>query len=241
MKVLKVILRIVLIALLVVVLVVGGFLAYLTATEYSPESVEELTVSGQGSGAIAADESFSVMSWNIGYCGLGAGEDFFMDGGSGVRPSSEQAVEQYLAGVIDTVNTVGADAIMLQEVDVDSTHTGHIDEAALIASGNSAYALNYSCAYVPYPLPVTIGEVNCGLLSFSSYDIDEAERISLPCPFSWPLRIANLKRCMMPVYMPIEGSDKKLVLVNVHLEAYDDGEGKIAQTQELPRKSGRIS
>ena len=34
-------------------------------------------------------------------------------------------------------------------------------------------------------------------------------------------------------YLPIEGSDKQLVLVDLHLEAYDSGEGKIAQTRQL--------
>ena len=43
----------------------------------------------------------------------------------------------------------------------------------------------------------------------------------------------NLKRCLLVSYLPIEGSDKQLVLVNLHLEAYDDGEGKIAQTNQL--------
>ena len=33
--------------------------------------------------------------------------------------------------------------------------------------------------------------------------------------------------------IPIHNSDKQLVIVNLHLEAYDDGEAKIAQTQEL--------
>ena len=33
--------------------------------------------------------------------------------------------------------------------------------------------------------------------------------------------------------MPIEGSDKQLVLVNLHLEAYDDGAGKLAQRMML--------
>ena len=53
------------------------------------------------------------------------------------------------------------------------------------------------------------------------------------CPFSWPVSTANLKRCLLVSYLPIEGSDKQLVLVNLHLEAYDDGEGKIAQTKQL--------
>ena len=33
--------------------------------------------------------------------------------------------------------------------------------------------------------------------------------------------------------LPIENSEKELVLINLHLEAYDDGEGKIAQTNML--------
>jgi endonuclease/exonuclease/phosphatase family metal-dependent hydrolase len=33
--------------------------------------------------------------------------------------------------------------------------------------------------------------------------------------------------------MPVNGSDKELVVVNLHLEAYDSGEGKIAQTKQL--------
>ena len=33
--------------------------------------------------------------------------------------------------------------------------------------------------------------------------------------------------------IPLEGSDKELVIVNLHLEAYDDGEGKLAQTKML--------
>lgn len=37
----------------------------------------------------------------------------------------------------------------------------------------------------------------------------------------------------MPVYIDLEGTDAQLVLVNLHLEAYDDGEGKAAQTAAL--------
>ena len=50
---------------------------------------------------------------------------------------------------------------------------------------------------------------------------------------SWPVSTANLKRCLLVSRTPLEGSDKELVLVNLHLEAYDDGEGKAAQTQML--------
>jgi endonuclease/exonuclease/phosphatase family metal-dependent hydrolase len=32
---------------------------------------------------------------------------------------------------------------------------------------------------------------------------------------------------------PVRGTDRELVLINLHLEAYDSGEGKIAQTRQL--------
>ena len=61
----------------------------------------------------------------------------------------------------------------------------------------------------------------------------QATRESLPVPFSWPVRVANLKRCLLIERVPVEGTDKELVLINLHLEAYDDGEGKLAQTKQL--------
>lgn len=52
-------------------------------------------------------------------------------------------------------------------------------------------------------------------------------------PFSWPYRLGNLKRCLLVSRIPIANSKKELVVVNLHLEAYDDGKGKAAQTKKL--------
>jgi endonuclease/exonuclease/phosphatase family metal-dependent hydrolase len=86
--------------------------------------------------------------------------------------------------------------------------------------------------YVPYPLPM-IGHVESGLYTLSAAQARTAERISLPVPFSWPVRLVNLKRCLLVSRYPVKGSDKELVLINLHLEAYDSGEGKEAQTRQL--------
>ena len=241
-KALKGILKFLLIVVLIVLIGVGGLFAWLTATEYKPADVEpivtasSLTIEGAAD-RLPVNESIEIISWNIGYAGLGAGSDFFMDGGKNSRSADQMQVSTYLAGIKTTLfaGEIKPDLIMLQEADTDSSRTYSIDEVAYLtetAGGNTLYALNYSCPFVPIPIP-PMGKVNSGLMTHTGYDVEKAERISLPCPFSWPLRIANLKRCLLVSYLPLEGSDKQLVLVNLHLEAYDDGEGKIAQTKVL--------
>ena len=230
------ILKLLLVLVLIAVIGVGGLLGWLSYTEYKPADVEQMAFFATtiDADALPAGESIDLLSWNIGYAGLGAGSDFFMDGGQNSRAADKMQVSEYLAGIYSTIynGELEPDLILLQEVDTDSSRTFGINEAEQLGRGNAVTALNYSCPFVPIPMP-PMGKVNSGLMTTTRYDVESAERISLPCPFSWPLRIANLKRCLLVSYLPIEGSDKQLVLVNLHLEAYDDGEGKIAQTKVL--------
>ena len=224
-----------LILLLVIVLAVGGLFGFLTVTEFKPAPVESLAFFGQPAAELPAlreGQPIRILSWNIGYAGLGAASDFFMDGGENSMSADKATVQRYLDGIRAQLGVGDYDLVILQEVDTDSKRTYRIDETQQLSVGQSVHALNYSCPFVPIPWP-PIGRVHSGLMTTSEYRIDESERVALPCPFSWPLRIANLKRCLLVSYLPIQGSDKQLVLVNLHLEAYDDGAGKIAQTQQL--------
>ena len=220
----------------ILVLAVAILLGWLTATEFNPAPVEAAEVTRAGDvDTLKGGNSLTVLSWNVGYGGLGKDSDFFMDGGKDARSADEATVKAYLGGISAAIEESGADLVLLQEVDSDSSRTYGIDERSFLDRGMSCetYAMNYSCPFVPVPVP-PIGKVHSGLYTMTDdLIIDRAERISLPCPFSWPLRIANLKRCLLVSYLPIEGSEKQLVLVNLHLEAYDDGAGKIAQTKQL--------
>ena len=228
----KAILKFILILLLVVVIAVGGLLGWLTATEFSPAPTESVEVGRPGEGgAVPTGEVLTVLNWNVGYAGLGRNEDFFMDGGKRSKPDKPDVVYAYLDGIMKTIREQAPDLVLLQEVDADSGRTYEIDERPYLETDmdNTAFAMNYSCPFVPVPWP-PIGKVNSGLFTMArDLKIESAERISLPCPFSWPL----LKRCLLVSHLPVEGSDRELVLVNLHLEAYDDGEGKIAQTNQL--------
>ena len=86
-----------------------------------------------------------------------------------------------LADILAEIESVGADFTLLQEVDQNSARTYGINEMQEYVSGsgqNAAYALNYSCAFVPYPLP-PIGRVNSGLETLTPWAVGEAERRNL--------------------------------------------------------------
>ena len=231
MDVFKRILKILGIVLAVLVVAALGIFIWLWVTAYNPAAEEPITVEAPVTQTLD-QTSFSVLTWNVGYCGLGEESDFFMDGGKMVRPSSELITKNF-AGLQGFLGGVKADFTLLQEVDSNSKRSRSVDEVAGLRAKlgqSSAYAMNFSANYVPYPWP-PIGKVHSGLVTFSQYKMAEATRISLPCPFSWPMSLVNLKRCLLVSRVPIEGSDKELVLVN--LEAYDEGEGKLAQSKQL--------
>ena len=217
-----------------VILAAAGLIGYLTATEYRPEETEPVEVLSAGDQTLSPGSQLTVLTFNTGYGGLGQAQDFFMDGGEMVRPKRAD-VEVNLAGIQSALQEQAADVYFLQETDRCSKRSYKIDETAMFRDAlgmSSAFGCNYRCTYVPYPLP-TIGKVESGLLTLTNFSVSDASRAALPVPFSWPLRIANLKRCLLVERIPIADSGRELVLVNLHLEAYDDGEGKAAQTKKL--------
>lgn len=230
------ILRDVGLGILAIVLLVAYFFGWLTVGEFRPDDVERVEINGTSKYVLYPGTSLRIVSWNIGYGALGDNADFFMDGGSGVITSDQWRVEANVQSVINELAYIDPDMILLQECDVDSRRSYSIDEVTWITDelsyGQYTFAYNYRCLFVPYPIP-PIGGVNSGLLTMSAYTVRSSERIQLPCPFSWPVRLANLKRCLLVDRLPISGTGKELVLVNLHLEAYDNGEGKIAQTEML--------
>lgn len=220
--------------LLVVILLAGGLLAYLSITEFKPADVEKVEIKNP-SDTVFSGKEVTILTMNTGYAGLGEKSDFFMDGGEEVRPKSESYVKGNMAGILDILKSVDADFYLLQEVDSCSHRSYKTDQVSYYRDAlgiSSAYAKNFSCNFVPYPLP-PIGKVESGLVTLTDAKTTLAERYQLPCPFSWPVSMANLKRALLVSHIPVEGSDKELVIINLHLEAYDDGEGKIKQTKML--------
>ena len=236
MKIVKRILKAAGIALLALVLIVAAALGVFTAAEYRPAETETVASAPEAEASLEAGQPLTLVSWNCGYGALGDNADFFMDGGSSVYTADRKRVSENLSGIRDALKDLKPDLAILQEVDINSSRSYGTDERTVLREAmpgaSDAFAYNFKSLFVPYPLP-PIGHVESGLYTLSRAAARTAERISLPCPFAWPVRIVNLKRCLLVSRFPVKGTDSELVLINLHLEAYDSGEGKEAQTRQL--------
>ena len=99
-------LKIVLIILGVIALAAAALVLWLSLTEYKPEDVTVVKVAESSdleSRQPAIGDEISVVSWNIGYAGLGKGSDFFMDGGTNVSSADKDTVSSYLDGIYNTL------------------------------------------------------------------------------------------------------------------------------------------
>ncbi len=232
-KGLKVFLIVIAIILGVAIIGFVVFFGILTIKEWKPADVEKVEVS-KGTEEAKQGEAFDVLTFNTGYGALSSDQDCYFDGGETVIPENKELIERNIAGMANIIKEENAKINLLQEVDIDAKRSYHIDQKKFFEDTlgkDSMFACNFNVWYVPFHKGM--GNVNAGLVTMTDLKTSDAERLSLPNPWSWPTRTCNLKRCLLVSRHPIANSDKELVIVNLHLEAYDSGEGKIAQTKML--------
>lgn len=231
-KIIKALLSVV----LVLVIAAAAGIGVLTIFEYRPEDKEDIELIGTADKTLSTGDSFTVLTWNTGYGALSDNSDFFMDGGTMVYTADKDRVQENLEQMAVEIKSIDPDIVFLQEVDRVADRSYKIDEVSFFQESNndkvSSYALNMDAIFIPYSIP-PIGRVKVGIQTLSAYEVSSSARLSLPVPFKWPVSTCNFKKCLNVSRIPVAGTDKELVLVNLHLEAYDSGEGKIAQTNML--------
>ncbi|ULQ58937.1 endonuclease/exonuclease/phosphatase family protein [Brucepastera parasyntrophica] len=234
-KKMKIPVIIILSLLIILILAAAAALFYFSANEYRPAPEVLIDVINNQSVQPEPGQPVKVLSFNIGYGSLDKSQDFFMDGGKTVRPQTDKNISENTQQIKKFIDETDWDILFLQEADKNSKRSYHFNQVKYLSEipgVSSAYALNFFSKFVPYPFPEFIGKVESGLLTLNSYSVTEAARIALPTTFKWPVRVFQLKRCLLVERVPVHNG-KDLVLVNLHLEAYDDGEAKTAQTQKL--------
>ncbi len=90
------------------------FFAVSRIAEFRPSAVETTVFDTAAPDPLP--DTITLLSWNIGYAGLGDDMDFFYDGGRKVR-GERRRTEKNLMEIIAALQSAGADIILLQEVD----------------------------------------------------------------------------------------------------------------------------
>lgn len=214
----------------------GLLLVLATVTDYRPVKPEEAKMKGNAPDIQINDSIFTLLSWNIGYFGLGKDCDFFFDGGRMTRPSREEYLHYSGKALEYLEQTQGIDFFFFQEVDIKSRRSYFDDQVFRLRQAfpkmESAFALNYLVRFVPVPLRNPMGRVKSGLASFSAWHTLENTRYPFPGGYSWPVRLFQLDRCFLLTRLRLPGG-KELVLINTHNEAFDNGSQRKQQIAVL--------
>jgi endonuclease/exonuclease/phosphatase family metal-dependent hydrolase len=201
-------------------------------TFYSPPEVEPIAKPEPCSGSLQAGDTLSLVTWNLGYAGLGKEMDFFYEGGHRVRPAKD-LYEKYIQGILAMIGRIdSADFFLFQEVDLRAKRSYNDNQVERIRQQLPGYhflfTLNYNVRFVPIPFARPMGHVRSGLLLAGRICPEEARRYAFPPDASWPTRLFMLQRCFMLTRIPTH--EGFLTLIDTHHSAYDEtGESKSVQ------------
>ena len=218
-------------------LIVGGYVAYVAIQYYRIEDNLVLEILNGREQKVAQGQTYSVMTYNTGFGAYSPEYSFFMDTGimdDGTEVAGKYAkglnkadVQKNVDGQISIIKDTDADFYFLQEADekADRSYKINMKEAFSSATGNhsAVYAENFHTANLIYPFNDPIGKSKAGILTLSKYNIESAVRRSFPLTDNFIDKLFDLDRCFAVHYLPVEGSSKKLVMINLHMSAYDKG------------------
>jgi endonuclease/exonuclease/phosphatase family metal-dependent hydrolase len=235
MKVIKKIFKAILVMVIVLLLGFAGIIIYAVISDFKPGEMTALQINDNPS-PVADSISITLLTWNIGYCGLDKDMDFFYDGGTKVFTPEEKCYANLKAarGFLNENDTI--DFVLLQEVDRDSRRSYNLDQYDAVSTTldyhSNSFAVNYKVFFVPVPPSSPMGKVYSGIATFGRYKPLSSVRYSFPGQYSFPKQLFMLDRCFMVNRYPLSNG-KELVLINTHNEAFDPGEIRKAQMEYL--------
>ena len=227
-----------------ILLILVGYVIYLSATYYRIDDNQTLDVTNNQTAQISLNEDYSITTYNIGFGAYTQDFDFFMDtgemldgtktSGSGSRAKDKQTVLDNTNGALQTILQQETDFAFFQEVDTKADRSFFVNQYEMLQDAftnySSVFASNFHSGFLFYPLTNPHGAVNAGIATFSKYEISESVRRSFPIDNGFFTKFFDLDRCFQVNRLNIQGSDKQLVLINLHMSAYDEG-GKIRALQ----------
>lgn len=219
-----------------IILIVGSYVIYISCQFYRIEDKKELLVNNNQTEIIQLETEYSISSYNIGFGAYSREFSFFMDTGylngkkitgKSAKAKDKEEVIKNTSGAISIIEYLAPDIMLFQEVDTNSTRSYHVNQKEKIINQfnnfSNTYASNFHSAYLCYPLFDNHGKVRSGILTLNKFKVNSTTRYKLPIDESFPTKFFDLDRCFMLQRMEIKDSNKELVLINIHMSAYDEG------------------
>lgn len=236
--------RIIAIILATILLILGSYVLYICLQYSRIADNTEVDIANNQSTMVSLDTNYSIATYNIGFGAYTHDFSFFMDSGeskSGEKFTGKDSIAKdketvitNTTGAVNTIKDRAVDFAFFQEVDIKATRSHKYNQQEHITKEfteySSSMSINFHSAFLFYPILEPHGKTDAGILTLSKYKISSAVRRSLPIDESFPTKFFDLDRCMQLTRLPIENSDKELVLINVHMSAYDEG-GMIRKEQ----------
>lgn len=201
---------------------VGGMVAFFywgSSPKLSP-SQYLINKSYPNASSLQSDSVFTIITYNIGYLSGMTNNK--------VADRTQEFLYQNLARVIQTFKHIQPDIVAYQEIDYGGDRSFDINQSEKIAQTlGFAYqldAINWDKTYVPFPYswnPVHhFGRVLSGQSLHTHFPVMSHEKMILARPdLPFYEQAFYIDRLAQVVKLKIK--DKELVIINVHLEAFD--------------------
>jgi endonuclease/exonuclease/phosphatase family metal-dependent hydrolase len=168
-----------------------------------------------------AGNRISVTTWNVGYGAMGADADFIADGGENMRALNAREIAMAVQDIAQKASAFGTQFLMFQELANSSFLTRNIPVRTVIEDHLDGYSKSYwedlgvSAAPKPFQISHGMGIYGLNLIdSSSAYELPQEPKFFFLAVKRYYAAIVS--------EVPIEGTDRKWVLMNIHLSAFDE-------------------
>jgi endonuclease/exonuclease/phosphatase family metal-dependent hydrolase len=221
--------RILKILALVAVLIAAFIGAFLVANHSAVGAARDVERAAQA-GLPAAGDTLDIVTWNLGYGGLGAGSDFIADGGTHYFPPSRAAARENVAGIRAYLETLrDADIVMNQELAgaglVNYWTDLHKAADEALAGAERIFFADFKTRLMPWPLRMVHGQGIYARRAVASTDL-----VPLPAENEGIFGVRR-RYAATVARLPIAGSAHGWTIVTTHLAAFDDN--ATVRTQQL--------
>ncbi len=211
-------------------LIIALLIIFLVNAFYKPSAVREYQWSSSPENP---KDELEIITWNLGYAGLGKDSNFVMDGGTDWRPESKLVVEQNVSGMIDFLKSNDPDVFFFQEIAKPSFVNHRVNVLKSIVAAlpkyQHIYISDFRTRLIPAPL-----SINSGLSVFAKPGLVSSSESRL-LPLEARRSGAFRKFYQMVVnHIPTNIQDKEWIVINLHLAAFDpDANVRNKQLQEI--------